>query len=76
MKKKQLLLSFLLILLCFCPFFLWFTTARSVQVIQEDLSANILRFHVLANSDSEEDQTLKLEVKTAVVEYLEKGIVK
>lgn len=37
--------------------------------IQQGIAKEIVRFHVLANSDSEEDQALKLEVKTQVVEY-------
>lgn len=35
------------------------------------LAENFFRFHVLANSDSEEDQALKLEVRDAVIAYLE-----
>ena len=35
------------------------------------LNENFLRFHVLANSDSEEDQALKLKVRDAVIDYLE-----
>lgn len=38
--------------------------------IQEDIAEKVIRFHVLANSDSEEDQALKLKVKDAVVDYL------
>lgn len=35
----------------------------------EDISSKIIRFHVIANSDSDFDQALKLEVKNAVIEY-------
>ena len=35
------------------------------------LYENVLRLHVLANSDSEEDQALKLKVRDAVLEYTE-----
>ncbi len=38
---------------------------------QESLANEVLRFHVLANSDSEEDQELKLMVKDAVVAYMQ-----
>lgn len=41
------------------------------QMIQQELAESLLRFHVLANSDSGEDQNLKLKVKTAIVEYLD-----
>ena len=42
--------------------------------VQEGIADQIIRFHVLANSDSEEDQTVKLKVKTKVVEYLQKQL--
>ena len=35
------------------------------------LETSILRFHVLANSDSEEDQNVKKKVRNALAEYLE-----
>lgn len=38
--------------------------------IQKEISSNIIRFHVRANSDSDEDQALKLCVRDSVVEYL------
>lgn len=39
--------------------------------LQTQIAAKILRFHVLANSDSEGDQTVKLAVRDAVGAYLE-----
>lgn len=39
--------------------------------LQQQISTEILRFHVLANSDSREDQEEKMEVKNAVVDYME-----
>lgn len=42
----------------------------SADALQEGIASKILRFHVIANSDSEEDQTLKLEIKDAVVDYM------
>ena len=38
--------------------------------MQENLAREVFRFHVLANSDSEEDQTLKMQVKEAVISYM------
>lgn len=38
--------------------------------MQQELSEKLLRFHVVANSDSDEDQSLKLKVKEAIVDYL------
>lgn len=39
--------------------------------IQQGIAQEILRFHVIANSDSEEDQALKLKVKDAVTRALQ-----
>lgn len=44
--------------------------ARQDKDIQEGIAEEILRFHVIANSDSTEDQTLKLLVKDRLVSYL------
>lgn len=45
------------------------STDRQKQ-IQEGVAKEVIRLHVVANSDSEEDQTLKLEVKEKVVALL------
>lgn len=64
-KNFLLLAAFVLMHLC-----VW----RGIDIveaqnIQQGIAQEIVRFHVLANSDTEEDQTLKLEVKTRIVEY-------
>lgn len=41
---------------------------------QEDLAKEVFRFHVLANSDSDEDQALKMQVKEAVIAYMKEEI--
>lgn len=46
-------------------------TGFSSNNYQNEISSKILRFHVLANSNRQEDQDLKLEVRDAVIEYLE-----
>lgn len=62
--KTFMILSILLIL-----FFI--VTAYSYATnISEGLSENIFRLHILANSDSEDDQNLKLKVRDAVLEYM------
>lgn len=38
---------------------------------QQEISREVLRFHIRAESDKEEDQKLKLKVKTQVVSYLQ-----
>lgn len=38
--------------------------------IQKGIASNIIRFHVRAESDSEQDQWIKLKVKAAVLDYI------
>jgi len=47
---------------------------QKVRATQEHLASEVLRFHVLANSDSDEDQTLKLKVKSGIIEYMQEQI--
>lgn len=42
----------------------------NAEDLQQDIANKIIRFHVIANSDSAEDQELKLMVKEAVVKYI------
>lgn len=42
---------------------------KDISTIQQGISHKIIRFHVIANSDSDADQALKLKVKEAVVNY-------
>lgn len=42
--------------------------------MQQDLAEEVFRFHVLANSDSDEDQALKMKVKEAVLSYMKEEI--
>ncbi len=43
-----------------------------VQEVQEEMARQVLRFHVRANSDSAEDQALKMQVKEAALEWMER----
>jgi stage II sporulation protein R len=44
--------------------------------MQADLAKRVFRFHVLANSDSSEDQSLKMQVKEAVIAYMKRELPK
>lgn len=48
--------------------------AAAQEKLQEHLAQEVLRFHVLANSDSDEDQELKLQVRDAVLAYMEENM--
>lgn len=41
-----------------------------IKLKYEDIADKLIRFHVIANSDSEEDQALKLKVRDKVIEEL------
>lgn len=53
---------------------LYRTDAAAEEKAQRELAGEVLRFHVLANSDSAEDQRLKLKVRDAVLLYLEEAM--
>lgn len=42
--------------------------------MQGELAEQVFRFHVLANSDSEEDQNLKMKVKEAIIAYMKQEL--
>ena len=48
--------------------------AKQVANAQERLADEVFRFHVLANSDSEEDQKLKLKVRDEILSYMKEYI--
>ncbi len=45
----------------------------SIQIaaMQRNISEEVFRFHVIANSDSEEDQALKMKVKERVISFMQ-----
>lgn len=68
MKRKIkycLILTFLLIL------FVLTTLNSYATTISQNLSNNFFRLHILANSDSEFDQVLKLKVRDNIIKYME-----
>ena len=65
MKNKKILL----ILIIFIFYFIFYSFSYSYS-ISYDLEKNLFRLHILANSDSTEDQELKLYVRNKVIDYL------
>ena len=47
-----------------------FRTGRE-RGLQESIARQVIRFHILANSDEEEDQELKLQVRDVILKQLE-----
>lgn len=66
---QKTILLFGLIFLCLGSGLLYFSFRRA-EAAAGRIADQILRFHVIANSDSDEDQALKLEVKEALLAVL------
>ena len=48
-----------------------YAQVSKIDIASENYKDKLIRFHVLATSDSEEDQQLKLKVRDAVIDYLQ-----
>ena len=60
-----------IILLLFLLFLYVFISAQSyVSAISTNLSEAVFRLHVIANSDTDEDQSLKLKVRDSLLNYM------
>lgn len=67
MRKK--IINILLIILLFFIYFLLCANSYATN-ISSDISSSIFRLHVIANSDSEEDQKLKYQVRDNILNYI------
>jgi len=73
MNKLKKIMCILLILTIIFAGGAYVSNASQVKSYDEDLKSienKVIRFHVLANSDSVEDQALKLKVRDKVLEYI------
>lgn len=50
--------------------FLFISISSYANDVSKDLSDNFFRLHILANSDSEEEQALKLKVRDNIISYM------
>ena len=66
-SKKVKYSLLLIILLCFYTFLCAISYATTVS---SNISNSVFRLHVIANSDSEEDQNLKYIVRDALLDYM------
>ena len=60
---------FFVVLILFA-FFVFISALSYVNAVSEDISNSVFRLHVIANSDSDEDQELKYNVRDEVLEYM------
>lgn len=66
-KKTKYILILLSLLFCF----IFISISSYAHTVSDNLSDNFFRLHILANSNSKEDQDLKLKVRDAIIEYME-----
>lgn len=63
-------ISRLLLLIFLLTLFIFFSAYSYVTAVSSDISDSVFRLHVIANSDSQEDQNLKYKVRDALLEYM------
>lgn len=69
-------MNFSKIVLIFCVFVLCASICNILPVHgEEKIYESVVRLHVLANSDSEEDQLLKLKVRDAILGYVSPRVI-
>ena len=52
----------------------WKTDMAAEAKAQKEIAGEVLRFHVLANSDSDDDQELKLQVRDQVLAFMQEEL--
>lgn len=76
LRKKLGKMKHKVVALCVLLFFFSVSTMQYINTLrsdsmQTDIASQILRFHVIANSDSTSDQALKLIIKDALIKEIE-----
>lgn len=64
-------IKYILIILSLLFCFIFISISSYANTVSQNLSDNFFRLHILANSDSEIDQNLKLKIRDAIIEYME-----
>ncbi len=74
-RKYQMLWETIFLLLILAGGCLWKYQEYQLQQTQLEIAEKVLRFHVRANSDSREDQALKLKVRDAIGTLMQRRLV-
>lgn len=67
---KKTTLKRALVLLLLLSLFILVSAVSYVSAVSEDIANSVFRLHVIANSDSAEDQALKLKVRDSLLLYM------
>ncbi|MBQ6815233.1 MAG: stage II sporulation protein R [Lachnospiraceae bacterium] len=73
-KNQKLIIGIIALTIGLICTYLLSPEVREKDNMQREIAEKIIRFHVRANSDSDEDQALKLVVKDKVVDYLSESM--
>ena len=74
-RKYQMFWETIFLLLILAGGCLWKYQEYQLQQTQLEIAEKVLRFHVRANSDSREDQALKLKVRDAIGTLMQRRLV-
>lgn len=69
-KKIMKKVAFVAAVISVCVLMHFYGKEMDKQEMQRDIADQVIRLHVVANSDSQDDQELKLEVKEEIVDLL------
>lgn len=69
-KREFVTVAICLMVVCGCIWGIFRTGDGKTGDYQPEIAREILRLHVIANSDTEEDQALKMKVKEQIVTYV------
>ncbi len=69
-KGNIKLKKYFIILIILSGLFVTLSAASYAKNVANDLSSSVFRLHVIANSDSKEDQDLKYKVRDALISYM------
>ena len=67
MKSK---INFILILIILIFIYIFLLSINYTQAVSLNLSDSVFRLHIIANSDSSDDQNLKLKVRDNIIDYM------
>lgn len=71
MKKfKRLKIGRILVILILLSIFILISAISYVDAVSNNIADSVFRLHVIANSDSKEDQELKLKVRNELLSYM------
>ena len=79
-NEQKIKLRLTILIMCFLVIISMMTISingetKEKENLSEDYKDKLIRFHVLANSNSDEDQELKLKVRDAIINYLKPKLI-